>query len=376
MANVKPVEVKKRGNTYQLYFYTPQGERRRLSVGSDHHPAQRLAVKFSDWLLEGKDPEEEIRKAKASEMRKRITLREFFPIFLARHGGERRKKTQRSYNNSFKNISRCSALGDAELGTITKGLVLDYMNARKAEGVTAASINREKALLTCMMSCAVEWEIIPDTPLRGLKSFRESGKRDVDVTSEQVAAMIEALPDSVADIVEFACYTGFRLENILSLRIESIRIHDLSPTGDVDLEVKGGRQIRFPLGELAVGVLKRAMRDRDSGYVFINPRSGTRYSSIQTSFNKAVNAVGLKAHNGSKLRFHDLRHVFSNWLHQDGEGASLDQLRPLLGHKDRATTDRYVTVNQRAVSKVLPLLPNLREIKKENGLNSLGANAV
>jgi integrase len=157
---------------------------------------------------------------------------------------------------------------------------------------------------------------------------------------------------------------------------EDVRFHDLTASGEVYLEVKGGRRILFPLGERAVEVLKQAIGKRDEGYVFINPRSGSRYSSIQTSFNKAVNEVGLTALDGSKLRFHDLRHVFSNWLHRDGEGASLDQLRTLLGHKDRATTDRYVTVNHRAVSKVLSLLPNIRESKKKNGSNPAQAEAV
>ena len=36
--------------------------------------------------------------------------------------------------------------------------------------------------------------------------------------------------------------------------------------------------------------------------------------------------------NGTKLRFHDLRHVFATWLHK--AGVSLDELRFLLGHKD------------------------------------------
>ncbi|MFA6472685.1 MAG: tyrosine-type recombinase/integrase, partial [Candidatus Latescibacterota bacterium] len=101
----------------------------------------------------------------------------------------------------------------------------------------------------------------------------------------------------------------------------------------------------------------------------------TRYISIKSTFNQAVMKANLKAINGSKLRFHDLRHVFSNWLHQDGEGATLDQLRSLLGHKDRATTDRYVTVNHQKVSKVLSLLPNI-QIKKQKSSSTGRAEAV
>ncbi len=376
MAIIKPVEIKKRGNAYQLDYNNPHGIRRRISAGSDYHQAQRMAIRFTDWLLEGKDPETEIKRAQNEESRRNTTLREFFPVFMKRHGSTRREKTQVSYQNSFKNISRCPALIDAELGSITKGLVLDYMNARKDEGVTPATVNREKALLTCMLTCAVEWDMLVNHPLRGLKSFKESGKRDVEVTGAQIASLIDALPEPIANIVEFACYTGFRLENILSLRIEDVRFHDITDTGEVYLEVKGGRKVLFPLGERAVEVLKRVAGKRKDGYVFINPSTETRFVSIKASFNIAVRELGLTALNGSKLRFHDLRHVFSNWLHRDGEGASLDQLRPLLGHKDRATTDRYVTVNHRGVSKVLSLLPNIREEKQKNGPTLTQAEAV
>ena len=83
---------------------------------------------------------------------------------------------------------------------------------------------------------------------------------------ERIAALMNVIPESVFLIIEFSCYTGFRLENILSMRIEEIR-------------------------------------------------------------------------------FHDLRHVFSNWLHCNGEGATFDQLRTLLGHKDRSTTDKSLKIN-------------------------------
>ena len=38
-------------------------------------------------------------------------------------------------------------------------------------------------------------------------------------------------------IVERAIYTGFRKDDILDMRIESICIHDLTPTGEVELIV-------------------------------------------------------------------------------------------------------------------------------------------
>ena len=121
---------------------------------------------------------------------------------------------------------------------------------------------------------------------------------------------IDLLHTPISDIVEFSIYTGFRKENILSLLIESIRFHDFTLTGEVELIVKGDRKELFPLGTAAVEVLKRVIGKRHKGYVFINSKTKTRYVSIQKPFSKAVRKQGLTVNN-TKLRFHDLRHLFA-----------------------------------------------------------------
>ena len=61
------------------------------------------------------------------------------------------------------------------------------------------------------------------------------------------------------------------------------------------------------------------------------------------------------------MRFHDLRHVFATWLHS--AGVSLDDIRDLLGHKDRNTTDRYVTLDPKTTLKALKVMPRI--LRKE-----------
>jgi len=364
MVRYRPPRLIKRGRGWQLCFYSPRGERRRVSAGTDPHLAQRMAVRFADWLLEGKDPEAEIKKAQQKEQSRSMTLGEFFPVFMKRHGAQRSKNMQLSYQNSFRNISRCPALAGAELGSVSKALVLDYMSARVTEdGVDAASANIEGALVKCMLFRAAEWGLLEVNPLRGMKLFPANSKRDVDLTREQAQALITALPEPLASMVELAIHTGFRRENILGLRIESVRFHDLTATGEVELAVKGGRREVFPLAPAAVTVLRRVIGDRRDGYVFVNPNTGTRYQGVKESFNRAVKKLGLTARDGSKLRFHDLRHVFATWLHR--EGVSLDALRSLLGHRNRATTDRYTSVDRLEIGKVLALMPNLRDNPQE-----------
>ncbi|MFC1537409.1 tyrosine recombinase XerC [Gemmatimonadota bacterium] len=239
--------------------------------------------------------------------------------------------------------------------------MLDYMNTRiNTEGISSSTANREAAFTIGMLSRAVEWDIIESNPLQGLKLFKEPEKRRVRLSKEQAAALLDSLPHPLDEIVELAIYTGFRKENILSLRIEQIRMDDSLETGEADIVVKGGRQEVFPLGKSAVSVLKRAIGNRDSGYVFINPDTGTRYYAINRTYSRAVDKLGLKV-GESRLRFHDLRHVFATWLHQSG--VSLDALRPLLGHRDRDTTDRYAYLDRKDTGKVLNIMPRIRRKK-------------
>ena len=119
------------------------------------------------------------------------------------------------------------------------------------------------------MSRAIEWGLIAHNPLKGVKKFREQEKRRVNITPKQVRDLLEQLPEVIANISEFAVYSGFRKENILSLKIDQIRFHDLTPTAGVDLVIKGGRCETFPLEKEAVRVLKRVIGNRKEGYVFI-----------------------------------------------------------------------------------------------------------
>lgn len=362
MAKINTVRVvKTKYGTYSLHFTSPDGNRRRLSVGSHRQAAERLAVRCGDWLLEGKDPEREMEHAKQTEKAKAITLREFFPVFMERYGCHRAKKTQESYHGSFQNLCRCPELMDTPMGNIRRGTVIDYMNVRmRQEGVTAATVNREKAFISVMLSRAVEADILDRNPILGLKSFKEADKREVSLTPSQAAALIDALPTQGTQwIVAFAIYSSWRMENILSLRIEDVIFHDTQPTASVRLTVKGGKVKTLMLSENAVEVLKQAADGRKEGYVFISPKTGTRYKARMNSFDKAVRKLGLTAENGSKLRFHDLRHVYSSWLHQ--AGVSLDDLRWLLGHEDRSTTDRYVTPNLQVVGEALKLQPRIEK---------------
>ncbi|MFC1561919.1 tyrosine-type recombinase/integrase [candidate division KSB1 bacterium] len=369
MTKLKTVQIVQRGNCYALHFRNPEGRRRRLSVGNDYQQAQIMQLKFTSWLLEGKNPENEINKAVMEERSKSITVKDFYPIFIERHGKEQSDNMQECYKYAFKNISRFPVILNCGIGEIKKKMMLEYMYQRvELDGVSNSTVNKEAVFIKGMISRAVEWEYLNKNPLSGLKKFSEADKRIVQLTPHEAKTLIEMLRSPVDSIVELAIYTGFRKESILTMRIEHTRFFDIdpsdkfSPHGEADIIVKGKKKdVRktFPLGEFAVEVLKREIGMRKHGYVFVNPMTRDKYVSIHKSFNRIVRSLGLTVNN-TKLRFHDLRHVFATWLHN--AGASLDELRHLMGHRDRSTTDEYATMEMSNAGRVLNLMPRIRKV--------------
>jgi hypothetical protein len=101
--------------------------------------------------------------------------------------------------------------------------------------------------------------------------------------------------------------------------------------GVIQLEVtKGGRRREVPLNSRADGVLERRAKAGTEGYVF----RSQDWNGYQTAWLRAVKRAQL-----ADFRFHDLRHTFASWAVQNG--ASLQEVKDLLGHRTLAMVLRY-----------------------------------
>jgi integrase len=360
MAKIKKVRVTKTEfGTYQLNFTNHRGKQRRLSAGKDEEYAQRLRIKFQDWLNEGLNPETEMEREQRYLDNGVISLKTIFTEFMERHGASRSANMQHSYLHSFKSVCRWESLAETPLHRLSRRQVLNFAHERRQQDdVSAATVNRELAFISVMLTYAVRNDLIAEHPLQGMGRLKESGKRNVELTVDQAKTLIDALPGTLGYIVEFAIYSGFRKDNILTLQIANVCFHESGDFAEITLIIKGGRVEMFPVGPLAVEVLRRAIGERVEGAVFLNQTTGRPYRSIHKAFNRAVRDLGLFV-NGTKFRFHDLRHVYATWLHR--QGVSLDSLRALMGHKDRKTTDRYATIDRMAVGDQLSRMPRIRQ---------------
>jgi integrase len=88
-------------------------------------------------------------------------------------------------------------------------------------------------------------------------------------------------------------------------------------------------------------ILLRLCRNRKpNDYVFLNSRTGTRFTDVKRAFRKACDLAGI-----SGLVWHDLRATFGTRLGEAGYDAFT--IASLMGHDRIETTRRYVRATER-----------------------------
>lgn len=319
----------------QLEWRNPDGCRRRLRV--DSSVAEEYAFKIRQFLIQGKNPEVEMEKESNRERARNLKLKEFWHPFAKEHLPTLRPKTQELYRYLMNTISNYP-IARLPLVEINRRAVIQYQQQRKGK-VKPATINGEVRLIKTMLGCALGWEILDRDQRPGIKLLKEHNRRDVsNVTPEQIVALFECLPDTMADISKTALYTGFRKETILGRKIDQVQLPDIGDIGIVNIEAKGGGCLPKKIGPQAVKIFKKAIGARTEGYVFLSPR-GDRYKSIHKTFDRRVRDLGIVIADGRKFCFHDLRRWYATRMLKSGR--SLEEVRDALDHKDTATTGLY-----------------------------------
>lgn len=90
----------------------------------------------------------------------------------------------------------------------------------------------------------------------------------------------------------------------------------------------------MPLSDAAVDVLKAVGTKDKYPHVFVNRKTGQRYTHIAHTWQRLRKKAGLP-----HLRLHDLRHTYASMLVNAGE--SLYVVQQCLGHADGRVTQRY-----------------------------------
>jgi len=341
--------IRKRGNSYQIDYFDPNGKRVRKSFDKKKDAEAELGKRVS-LIAEGRylDVKKDYK----------TTLKELLDKYKENYKNQRSFQGGKDYY--LKNFREYFG-EDTRLDNIRYVDLESYRNKLREKPTrhgtlrAIASVNRGIACLRHVFSKAVEWEMMEQNPFTKGKALvaKANNKRFRYLTEEEIERLlVNSVNDYTKDIVTAVINTGMRRQEVLNLKWNQIRI------GFIYLDkTKTNESRQIPIND-DLAELFRAIRKRNQlkfDYVFCDNK-GRPFKQINKSFQASLKKAGIE-----DFRFHDLRHTFaSHFVMRKG---SLKDLQELLGHKTLAMTMRYAHLSQEHKKKAVNLLNGLTSKK-------------
>jgi len=239
-------------------------------------------------------------------------------------------------------------LGVYALADLTPPLLAEYRDKLAAgfpgtEPRGPATVVRYLAALSHCLSVAVkEYQWLDDSPMRKVRKPKEPRGRVRFLSEPERAALLtacEASPNPyLLPVVVLALSTGMRAGEIMNLEWRDV---DLVRGWLTLRETKNGAMRGVPLAGKALELLKehaRLRRRLDTPLLWpgVHPN---KPMDLRQPWEKALQQAGIQ-----NFRFHDLRHSAASYLAMNG--ASLNEIAAVLGHKTLAMVQRYAHLSE------------------------------
>ena len=221
------------------------------------------------------------------------------------------------------------ALGDRPIGSVRPSDVQGWV-AGLTKTLGPATVTKTYSFLATMMKAAVRDGLIAKTPCVDIHLPKIAKKRVVPLTIEQVAKLLEAVPDQYRPLIHFFAGTGVRAREGFGVTLDRIDFLRRQVTIDRQLATRNGEaawkapktvsSVRtVPLDDGVLEALSRhlAANPRTGGLIFTTP-DGKALDVTRAYgggpkvgwFRKAARMAGLS----DEITLHDLRHFYASLL--------------------------------------------------------------
>lgn len=238
---------------------------------------------------------------------------------------------------------------DAALSAITHLEISAFLRERATiSGKPSPAVwNMALSALRAFFAYLNHAEVLTMNPTLKLTRRKVASREKIPPSLDEYVALLEAAEASAGRcrarnvaIVQVLFHTGLRVHELVSLDVDQI---EWEARVFRDVPTKGAKWISAPFPDIVAQaleayLLERAARSEVSeGALFVSTR-GARLSirSVQL----IVKALGEAAGIARSVTPHVLRHAFATEL--DDLGAELADVQASLGHRSRATTERYI----------------------------------
>lgn len=290
-------------------------------------------------------------------------------------------KTQQGYRTLLtKHI--IPRLGRKRLTAIKPIDVRRFVSEMVDAGYSPSTVRQARHLLGMILKAAVENGAISTSPAQGVKAPRVTRREMQVLTSEQVTALAESVPDRYQTLVYLLAYGGLRWGEAVALRRSRVnllraRIEVAEAVSEVSGHFHYGPTKTYQSRSVAIpGFLKDMMAEhlrlfvgKDKDALVFTTDTGTPLRN--GNWRRWVWEPALKECGFPRVRIHDLRHTCATLL--IAQGAHAKAIQRHLGHSSiQITFDTYGHLLPDEQDRVASALDEtFRNTKESSGTSSL-----
>lgn len=259
------------------------------------------------------------------------------------------ENTLAAYRRDLEGLGQWLASRGDSLGAASRSLLLDYLQARNAQGAKPRTAARFRSTLRRFYRYLVREKLREDDPSARIDAPHLGRPLPDTLTEAEVEALLAAPnPDDVLGLrdramLEVLYATGLRVSELVGLTLPQVSLTQ----GLVRVMGKGSKERLVPLGEEAVAWIDRylvhgrpaLMGCRPSEALFVSRRGD---AMTRQTFWHLIKRHARSAGIAKQLSPHTLRHAFAT--HLLNHGADLRVVQMLLGHSSLSTTQIYTHV--------------------------------
>ena len=337
--------VFQRGAVWWIKYYGNGKPYRETSGSNKESEARKLLKKRLGEIVLGRfvGPEAE-----------RVTIRELAEDYLNDYRVNGRKsldKAERMVKRLDEDDEEIDSelmdyFGDCRAHSVGTDRVKAYIAKRLEAGAANATINRELAALKRMFNLGVQAQKIYRKPY--IPMLEENNVRQGFFEHGEFVAFRKALPDYLQPPVTFAYYTGWRKQEILSLKWNQVDLNALTVRLEVGTTKNRAGRLVILDGELLETIQGQWERRKVAEIPgqsptllcpFVFHRDGKTIKDYRDAWNEARKATGLT----TKI-LHDFRRTAVRDMVRAGVHEKVAMM--ISGHKTRSVFDRYNIVSE------------------------------
>jgi integrase/recombinase XerD len=241
--------------------------------------------------------------------------------------------------------------------SVQREQITAYLEHLLAEGLSRRSLARHRVSIRQLFVFLLRERIVSADPTDGVEVSMP--RRDLpEVLNQREVEALLAAPDLTttlglrdAAMLQLLYSTGLRISELVTLPLSGINLR----AGFVQVRGKGGKERLVPMGDRALEITLRWLRDgrpeldpgTSASTLFLSERG--RPMTRQTFWYR-IRQHALTAGIRKKVSAHKLRHSFATHLLE--HGAELRMVQAMLGHADISTTEIYTHVARERLRQV------------------------